>query len=158
MTCRFKELFTYEDGRLYWAVRTGRRAKVGDRAGCFKKDGYRRVQVYGKRILEHRVIYEMHHGPIPEGMEIDHINGIRDDNRIENLRVVTRTENQHNVKSVKGICFHKAAGKFMASITVDRKQIYLGLHETEELAREAYLEAKAKYHPTSPIVEATPLH
>ena len=114
--------------------------------------------MYGKRILEHRVIYEMHHGPIPEGMEIDHINGIRDDNRIENLRVVTRTENQHNVKSVKGICFHKAAGKFMASITVDKKQIYLGLHETEELAREAYLEAKAKYHPTSPIVEATPLH
>ena len=152
MTCP-SDLFTYEDGRLYWAVSRGG-VKVGQRAGSVCKDGYRRVRVNGKRPMEHRVIYEMHHGPIPKGFEIDHINGDRSDNRIENLRVATPSENQHNQKSVKGFYFHKRDKKFIARIKADGKQIHIGHYETEELAREAYLEAKAKYHPTSPIVQA----
>jgi len=157
ITSPFNELFTYEDGRLYWAVTRGT-VKAGSRAGGPVGNGYRRVGVGGKSLREHRIIYEMFNGPIPEGMDIDHINGVRDDNRIENLRVVTRSENHHNRKEVRGFCFDKREGKFRAEIMADGKKINLGFHETEELARAAYLEAKAKYHPTSPIVEATPLH
>ncbi|NDF37230.1 MAG: hypothetical protein EB156_05535, partial [Euryarchaeota archaeon] len=155
MTCRFKELFTYEDGRLYWAVTRGA-SKAGSRAGTAHSKGYRQVQVDSKMLKEHRVIYEMHHGQIPEGMQIDHINGVRDDNRIENLRVVTQSENNQNRRQVKGFCFDKSTGKFTAYIGLDGKKIHLGTYETEELAREAYLKAKADYHPTSPIVEAAP--
>ena len=153
MTCRFKEVFTYEDGCLYWAV-PRRGIKVGSRAGSYQVGGYRRVQLDGKEFMEHRVIYEMLNGPIPEGMQIDHINGKTSDNRIENLRVVTCSENHQNKKRANGFQTHKKTGKFRARIGVDGKEIYLGLYETEELAREAYLKAKAKYHPTSPIVQA----
>ena len=123
---------------------------AGNRAGTTDSGGYRQVQVDGKLIYEHRVIYEMHNGPIPDGMQIDHINGVRKDNRIENLRVVTPSENQHNRKEAKGFYFHKASGKFMARIDVDGKQIFLGRYETPVDARAAYLRAKRKYHVSTP--------
>ena len=146
----FNELFNYKDGNLYWAVNKGSRAMAGSRAGTPNGRGYRQVIVDGKKILEHRIIYEMHNGPIPDGMQIDHINGIRDDNRIENLRVVTQSENQHNQREAKGFCFDKATGKFQAYINLDGKQIHLGLHETPVDARAAYLRAKRKYHVSTP--------
>lgn len=148
--------FSYDDGRLYWAVSTSNRVKVGQRAGTTNHNGYRQIMMKGKRYMEHRVIYEMRRGPIPDGLEIDHINGVKDDNRIENLRVVTHAENQHNRKPTKGFYLKKRMGKFQSQIAVGGKNIYLGHYDTEEEAREAYLEAKAKYHPTSPIVEAAP--
>ena len=143
------ELFNYKDGNLYWAV-SRRGTKVGSRAGSTDSNGYRRVKVDGKKILEHRVIYEMHNGSIPDGMEIDHINGVRDDNRIENLRVVTSSENQQNLRDVKGFNFHKPTGKFQAYIKLDGKHIHLGRYETPVDARAAYLRAKRKYHVSTP--------
>ena len=143
------ELFNYKDGNLYWAAsRQG--VKVGGRAGTLNNNGYRHVRVDGKLVGEHRIIYEMFNGPIPDGMQIDHINGVRDDNRIENLRVVTITENHHNRKTVKGFTFRKSEGKFQAYIQVGDKQVSLGYHETPVDARAAYLRAKRKYHVSTP--------
>lgn len=63
-------------------------------------DGYERINLYRdgkmKRLLVHRLVYEAFVGEIPEGYEIDHINTIRDDNRLSNLRVVTRKGNMAN--------------------------------------------------------------
>ena len=145
----FNELLNYQDGELYWAVSRGT-SKAGSRAGSTNSEGYRQVQVDGTRLLEHRIIYEMHNGSIPEGMQIDHINGVKDDNRIENLRVVTSSENNQNRRQAKGFIFHKLTGKFMAQIRVGGKQIYLGLHDTPVDARAAYLRAKRKYHVSTP--------
>ena len=78
--------------------------------------------------------------------ELDHINGVRDDNRIINLRSVTRQQNQWNRKTDKGYYFNKREGKFRAKIYLDWKEINLGYFNTEEEAKQAYLNAKEKYH------------
>ena len=78
--------------------------------------------------------------------EIDHINGIRDDNRICNLRSVTRQQNQWNRTTAKGYYLDKRTNKFNSQIYLNRKRIRLGYFNTEQEARTAYLQAKEKYH------------
>lgn len=80
--------------------------------------------------------------------EIDHINSIRDDNRICNLRAVTRQQNQFNRTNVKGYSVYKYKNStyYKARIILNSKEIYLGLFTTEQEARKAYLDAKKKYH------------
>jgi hypothetical protein len=78
--------------------------------------------------------------------EIDHINGIRDDNRICNLRSVTHQQNGYNRTTAKGYYFVKRDNIYRAEITFNSKKITLGSFEKEEDARAAYLEAKEKYH------------
>ena len=78
--------------------------------------------------------------------QIDHINGITGDNRICNLRNVNHTQNQWNQTKAKGYCWHKEKNKWRAQISLNKKVIYLGLYTTEQEARQAYLNAKEKYH------------
>ena len=87
----------------------------------------------------------------PDGMAIDHINGIKHDNRKANLRIVTSQVNNHNRQSAKGYSWNKKAGKYSAQITLNKKKIYLGLYNTAAEARIAYLDAKKLYHPTAPV-------
>ena len=93
-----KNIFKYKDGKLYWKVSTSNRVKVGQEVGNKRPDGYRELKYNGTRVLAHRLIWEMFNGSIAEGLQIDHINGIRDDNRINNLRLVTNAQNQLNSK------------------------------------------------------------
>lgn len=76
--------------------------------------------------------------------QIDHINQIRDDNRILNLRDITHQKNNFNKKEYKG--YYKRSNKYVAIIMLNKKQIYLGTFDTEEEAHNAYLEAKKIYH------------
>jgi hypothetical protein len=78
--------------------------------------------------------------------ELDHINGIRDDNRICNLRSVNRQQNNWNRVNAKGYHWHKSSNKWAAQIRLNSKAFHLGLYNTEEEARNAYLQAKEKYH------------
>ncbi|QJT70573.1 UNVERIFIED_ASMBLY: HNH endonuclease [Shigella phage 2019SD1] len=96
-----------------WRNRRGK-AKHGSVAGCVDKNGYVRIRYNGVLLLAHRIIWEMHNGKIPEGMEIDHIWHNRWDNRIENLRLASRLENSKNVSLLKrnksgrvGVCWRK---------------------------------------------------
>ena len=77
---------------------------------------------------------------------IDHINGDKSNNSIENLRVVTNQENQFNQKRAKGYAWCKHAKKWKACIKLNGKNKHLGLFESEDEAREAYLNAKEIYH------------
>ncbi|HBV6026302.1 TPA: HNH endonuclease [Klebsiella aerogenes] len=160
-------LFIYdaESGRLFHAKdkRGGRGVgHVVVSAGAYadtcthSTNGYRQVSVTidgrCRHIGAHRVAWILAHGVIPDGLQVDHINGIRDDNRLCNLRLVTNRENSHNRRSAKGYRWHKKRGKWHSSIKLDGRTIHLGLFATEAEARAAYLSAKRVYHPTSPVV------
>jgi hypothetical protein len=95
-------------------------------------------------IYGHQFAYYWVHKEIVE--QVDHINGIKDDNRIENLRSVTNQENQWNQRKAKGYYWNKKANKYKSQIKVDGVKKYLGLYDKEEDARQAYLDAKKIYH------------
>jgi hypothetical protein len=78
--------------------------------------------------------------------QIDHINGVRDDNRICNLRSITNQQNQWNRTTAKGYSFHKPLNKWRAKIVLNSKHIHLGYFDIEDDAHQAYLNAKEKYH------------
>jgi hypothetical protein len=78
--------------------------------------------------------------------ELDHINGIPNDNRFVNLRSVARNENQWNRKTAKGYYYNQREKKWKAQIWFNSMQIHLGYFNTEFEARNAYLQAKEKYH------------
>jgi hypothetical protein len=140
-----KELFYYEDGKLFNKTKTAKRIKIGEESGCLNGGGYRHIMINGKNYQAHRLIYIFHNGEITDNLQIDHINKNRSNNNIENLRLVTKQENDFN-RSAKGYYFHKPSNKFMAKITLNGKQTHLGSFSTAEEARDAYLEAKKKFH------------
>ena len=110
----------------------------------------RRVRVGGKKLVVymHREIMKT-----PSGMVTDHINGLRNDNRKDNLRVCTDAENKrnrgktmNNSSGFKGVYWQKQIGRWYSRIMVDNKDIYLGTFDTPELASKAYIKASKKYH------------
>ena len=107
-------------------------------------EGYCTVKFNGTDILYHVIIWILSTGKdIPHGMEIDHINGNKIDNRIENLRLVTRRQNQQNRKTHRagqlvGCYFHKSSGKYQAQIGIGEKRVWLGRYKTEQEGHEAY--------------------
>ena len=121
--------------------------------GSINSQGYRVVIVKDICVMEHRAVWEMHNGPIPEGLFIDHINGLRADNRIENLRLCTKQQNAFNRRTrfgknskSKGVQFIKATGKYKAVISVDRIKKDLGYFDTEAGAARAYNDAAKQMH------------
>lgn len=148
------EIFTYSTGELLWkelpsrCVETNKRCAGKPVCGA-RERGYRRVVVSGKSYRVHRIIWEMHHGPIPEKLVIDHINGNPSDNRIENLRLATHAENMRNMKmhntlGVKGVYRHKK--KYMSTIRTNGVSRYLGVYDTIEEAHAAYKIAAQELH------------
>ena len=112
--------------------------------------GYKSIKINQKRKTLHRFIYYAHNREwnISDGSKnnyIDHIDGDKANNDIRNLRVVTCQQNNFNTRA-KGYYWHKPKKKWMARIHLNKKSIHLGYFKTEEEARNAYLEAKKKYH------------
>jgi hypothetical protein len=96
-------------------------------------------------IRVHQFAWYIIYNEIPYG-EIDHINRIRTDNRICNLRLVNHQQNNFNRGDVKGYCYHKRDNVYQAQIKINKKSIFLGNYKTSDEARNVYLEAKKKYH------------
>ena len=145
-------MFRYdaETGEIYWRhAAQGRQLERP--AGYLTDQGRRKINMDYSIFFCHRLVWVMHNGQIPEGLEIDHIDGDRTNNRIENLRLVNKSQNAHNRRSAKGYFWHNWAGSWRAQIMINGKTIYLGHFEKEEDARAAYLKAKLKYHPTAPV-------
>lgn len=131
---------------LVWAVNVNSRA----RAGCpalAAKDGRGYCNGFYKyvNLKAHRVVWFLHHGTVPEC--VDHIDGDRSNNRIENLRATTRAENSTNQVG-KGYT-RLSNGKYKAQITVNGFLFNLGTFSTPERARAEYLRAKRMHHAMS---------
>lgn len=134
-----QELFDYKNGNLY--------RKNGRIAGGLHKSGYRNIKIKDIQYAAHRLIWIYHFGKIDTTLQIDHINGIKDDNRIENLRLVTVQQNCFNRSKLysRGYSWNKNDRKWQASIFVAGKQKYLGQFLNEIDARNAYL-SECKIH------------
>jgi hypothetical protein len=140
---KINEVLSYKDGRLYWKKNFKGRVKMGDIAGYELPSGYRTVWINSKQYYEHRIIWIMHHGDIPVGLEIDHINLTRNDNRIENLRVVSRSENMRHTTS-RNIYFRSSrTKKYEAYLNINNKRITKSFM-TEEEAEQWILKNKNK--------------
>ena len=96
--------------------------------------------------VAHRIVYLLHYPDMDQSLQIDHINGDKEDNRIENLRAVTNQQNHFNETKALGFCWVAEQSKFRARIHVDYKSIHLGCYDTILEARASYLRAKKKYH------------
>ena len=128
--------YCYKEGILY-------HEDSGKPVGSKHHSGYLRFRRNNKYYLVHRIIWELHYGAIPEGMWIDHKNRIRDDNRIENLRLADRYQNAQNADKSKlkydlprGV--HKISGgdNFRAQISFQGKLIHIGTYKTPEEAHD----------------------
>jgi hypothetical protein len=97
------------------------------------------------RILAHRLAWYLYYGELPKN-QVDHIDGDKSNNKIDNLRDVTNQQNQWNRRKAVGYYSINKSTKFMSKIRLNCKNIYLGTFDTAKEARAAYLEAKNKYH------------
>ena len=119
-------------------------------------DGYNTVGCAGISYMRHRIIaYAFLNLDIADvSKQIDHINGDRLCNNVDNLRIVSAQENQHNRTTAKGYHWRKDVNKWQAKIKLNHKTINLGYYHTPEEARAAYLAAKLIHHPSAPTYDA----
>ena len=139
----------YVDGRLISKV-TG---KLAD--SYINNWGYRRVSwdrgAAGRvRQYAHRLVWFMFNGPIPDGVMVDHIDLDKSNNRLDNLRLVTKSGNAQNSMR-RGYFWDTRANKWRAQIKVDGKTKHLGFFVEAQDARAAYIEAKVILHPMASI-------
>ncbi|QGH77011.1 homing endonuclease [Escherichia phage BEK26] len=130
------DIFYIEDDKLFNKVDRGARAMAGKEAGCLHKNsGYVVVRVDDKLLKAHRIIYEMRHGAIPEGMEVDHIDHNRSNNSDSNHRLVTHKENTQNVTRRKtnnsgctGVYWYESRSKWWSFIGTGKGRKSLGYY------------------------------
>ena len=142
-----------DTGALIWVATPSKRAKalIGKPAGTVHR-GRLTIRIGGKGYRAHRVMWAMTYKKWPDG-EIDHIDGNPLNNRLSNLRDVSRLVNQQNIrvasrKSQSGLLgAHKNRNKWLSRLKVNGKQMWLGVFANAKDAHQAYLNAKRLYHP-----------
>lgn len=149
-----KNILKYDKnkGLFYWKNPKARNVKEGQLTGNKQKSGYITITVDSKQYLAHRLAWLYEYGVFPKN-DIDHINGIRDDNRIENLRECTRQQNMYNrrlnkdsTSGVKNVHWSATSNKWRVRIRVNGKQIQLGVWDDLEFAELVAIEARIKYN------------
>jgi hypothetical protein len=141
-----KELLHYnqDTGIFTWIAKN----KI---AGGINSQGYVAIKIKNKIYKAHRLAWLYVHGVWPS--IVDHINRIKNDNKLSNLRLATQSENQFNsnlrkdnTSGIKGITWHKPAKKWLVQIRINKKKTYIGIYEDFEMARIAIDLARKKYH------------
>ena len=126
--------------------------KIGDVAGCQKTCWYNMLRYEGRYYYAHRIAWYMVHGNLPN-LHIDHINGVKSDNRIQNLRLIEPAHNiqnqvrphKDNLAGYLGVSEH-GKNRFRATIQLGKKRTHIGIFDTPEDAYAAYVDAKRKIH------------
>jgi hypothetical protein len=144
------ELFEYKNGDLYWKNHIYK-AWNGKKAGSLNNKGYWVVCINWKRYQIHRLIFLMHNGIFHN--LIDHIDGNKLNNKIENLREATNSQNLFNSKKsktnssgIKNVHLDKKTGKWMVRLQINKKRKTFGLYFDKEVARFMAETMRHKYH------------
>jgi hypothetical protein len=152
-----RKLLVYKNGELIWRERgNGSFDKqfAGKTAGHIAEFGRKviRFNQYGL-FVSHVIVWVYHNGEIPNGYDVDHIDNNKLNDKIENLRLATRSQNLYNTRirtnnnsGVKGVCFNPDNNNWRARLRVNKTQIEVGSFETKEQAQQAIFDARQKYH------------
>lgn len=158
---RLREMLSYspETGLFVWrhceSMRKSRNSRVaGKPAGNRHSEGYLTISFGRDNLYAHRMAWLYVYGELPKGI-IDHINGIRTDNRIANLRDTTRAVNMQNYRAASknsksgllGAYYNKSSKRYNSELTISGRRIRLGSFDTAEEAHAAYVKAKRRHHP-----------
>lgn len=149
-----KECLRYcpKTGAIIWIKQKGKRVTPGMAAGTLDISGYIKIGLNKHNLRAHRIAWFLHYGAWPVN-QVDHIDGDRANNRINNLRDVTQSDNQHNIydsnignksTGLRGVT-KKKGRRFQAKITVHGVIKHLGSFDTAQRASYAYQDAKLKY-------------
>jgi hypothetical protein len=150
---RLKDVVNYdpETGIFTWA-KSRKGCTQGKTVGTLKDNGYLHIGIDGKKYLLHRLAWLYVHGEFPSN-DVDHIDGCRTNNKINNLRSVSRSMNLENMRFAKShnkstgiLGVYKHNDKFTSRICVRGKDVYLGVFDTSDEAKSAYLDAKRSFH------------
>ena len=144
------KIFKYENGKLYWKEHK-RGRKINKQVGHLSNTGYLQACIDYHNYSIHRLVFLMHNEYLQEF--VDHINGNKVDNRIENLREATASQSQHNkttqknnTTGYKGVSLFKRTGKYRARVKINGKEVNLGYFDTAQEAAEQRREAVDKIH------------
>lgn len=140
-----KSLYRYDSETGFFYSLSPYRKKFTEPLRKKDKDGYILICIRDVYFKAHRLAWYYHYGEVPT-LIIDHLNGVRDDNRIDNLRLVSHRENCHNSYKIRrgklvGCSYHKRDKVWISTFTANGKSKYLGCFKTEKEAHEAYLKA-----------------
>lgn len=148
-----KQCLSYDKdtGVFTWSARNIAGISFGSLAGTVHHSGYVNIKVRGKVHLAHRLAWIYVYGSLPDdGQVIDHVNRVKTDNRICNLRTATNTQNNYNTairtnntSGLIGVHLQKQTGKYVANARLQGKQHYLGLFKCKyeaSKARESFVE------------------
>lgn len=145
------ELFSYSDGKLLNKKTRGGRL-INSEAGYFdKKSNYYRLKINKKSYLLHRIIFLIHHNYLPD--YVDHIDGNTKNNKIENLREATHSENlcnqkmpSHNKSGIKGVSWKSKLKKWVVQLKVDGQKKHFGYYFDIQVAKFVADTMRYKYH------------
>lgn len=144
---RPREMFTRDRLHLSWNSKN-----AGKEAFTASNRGYRVGRIFDVMQQGHRVVWAVYYGEWPDAL-VDHINGNKSDNRIDNLRAATKSENgmnrgatRANLVGLKGASWNEKYGKWESRIKAEGRAVFLGYFDTPEEAHAAYASAVTKYH------------
>ena len=140
-----------ETGKVVWIKKTFPTANqivIGSEVGTVNSSGYKGFSFKKIPYKVHRVAYYLHYGEDPGDLDIDHINRDKTDNRIVNLRLVTRQQNNQNSS---GLGVHKGDDGWVAAIRVHKTRHYIGHYPCPLLAGIDYLAVKSILHPKAHV-------
>ena len=147
----FIDRFEYQDGKLFYKKSEGC-MKQGYQVGTIDTGGYLKTLIKRKPYRLHRIIFMMHHGYLPK--YLDHSDGDPSNNRIENLRSATASQNnlnrgkhKRNTSGYKGVTWVATENRYSARIAIGKKRLFLGYFDDPKDAHQAYCDAAQKHQP-----------